>query len=308
MSSQRHDEAPDSNHALVTESDGRDFFNGLLDLVAAVIHAAWNTIAKGVGDRLVVFAVISAAGTVCGAIAAPFVAPPPPAAWSWLLVSVVLHNAYFAMLMAAYRIGDLGLVYPISRGLAPLGVAALAFAIAGEQPHPLGLLGIALCSAGIVSLAHFGRQQQPRAVQLALVIAVLIAAYTTIDGAGVRASAVTDARLGYIVWLFLLQGITFCVGAVLWSPTRMVLPIRTWAWGTVGGVLAIAGYGIVLYAMSIAPMAEIAAIRETSVIFAAAFGAIFLREGFVARRIVSATVIAVGIATLYLGRPALAAL
>jgi drug/metabolite transporter (DMT)-like permease len=269
-----------------------------LVLAAALMHAAWNALGKGSGDKVAVFAVIQGVGTLFALAALPFLAPMARQAWPFVLASAVIHNGYFFLLMKAYQNGDLGHVYPLARGSAPLLVAGLTAAFAVEIPTVGGMTGIALISAGIGSLAHTGRRAPgaAKAAGLAFATALFIAAYTLVDGLGVRASG---APITYAGWLFLLSGLPFAAVTAACrrhSLRRDLGP--AWRTGAIAGLLAVLGYAIVLYAMSQGAIAYVAALRETSVLFAAVIGALVLREPFGRRRVAAAGLIAAGLALL----------
>ena len=178
-------------------------------LLAAVTHASWNAIAHGIRDQLLAFTLVGGGGALCGAVLAGFAPLPAAAAWPYLLGSAVLHVVYQALLMRSFRLGDFGQMYPIARGTAPLVVTVLAAVFVGEIPDGWALAGVALASAGLVGVALWGirgsgtRPHWP-AIIAALATGLAIAAYTTVDGLGVRASG---TPLGYIAWLMILEGL-----------------------------------------------------------------------------------------------------
>lgn len=270
----------------------------VLVLAAALMHASWNALGKSGGDTVAVFAVIQGVGVLAAGTVLPFLAPMAGEAWPFMLASAVIHNGYFFFLMKAYQNGDLGHVYPLARGSAPLLVAGLTMALAVETPTVGGMAGIALISIGIASLAHTGRLAPGagRAAVLAFATALFIAAYTLVDGLGVRASA---APITYAAWLFLLAGLPFCAVTLACRRHSLGRDLGlAWRAGTMAGLLAALGYAIVLYAMSQGALAYVSALRETSVLFAALIGAIALKEPFGTRRIVAALVIAAGLIVL----------
>lgn len=270
----------------------------LLVLAAALMHATWNALAKGSGDKVAVFAVTQAVGTLAAAAVLPFLQPMADDAWPFMLASAAIHNGYFFFLMKAYQNGDLGHVYPLARGSAPILVAGLGAALVVETPTAGGMAGIGLISVGIASLAHTGGlgRSAVKAAALAFTTALFIAAYTLVDGLGVRASA---APITYAAWLFLLAGLPFCTVTVVFRRRTLGRDLdRAWRPGVGAGLLAALGYAIVLYTMSQGALAYVSALRETSVLFAALIGAIALREPFGARRIVAALVIAGGMIVL----------
>jgi drug/metabolite transporter (DMT)-like permease len=236
-----------------------------------------------------------------GLVTAPFmlvVEVPPPAAWPYIATSMVIHIAYYVALVGAYRAGDLSHGYPIMRGIAPLIVSLCALAWLGETPRPMVWLGVILICGGVLSLGFAGFRWAQSRVSLgwALANALIIAAYTLVDAAGVRASGKPEI---YVVWLFTLDALPFSL-LVLWLKRDELVPYarRFWLRGLVGGGLSAAAYGIVLWAMARAPVAAVAALRETSVIFAALIGAWLLKEGHIARRVVGALTVAAGVVAL----------
>lgn len=274
-----------------------------LVLLAALAHAGWNAVVKSSGTRNSTFAVILLTGGAVGLAGAVLLPVPAPAAWPYLVVSAVVHYAYYGFLLLAYRHGDLSRVYPLARGSAPLAVALGAWLLAGEELPPAGVAGLALASAGLMSLAFengFPRGQAGRPVFYALGTGLLISAYTVVDGLGVRASQVP---LGYIVWLNLLEALPVVLWLAIRRPAGFVRRAAPW-WrhGLIGGLLATAAYGFVIYAMSTGGMAHVSALRETSTLFAALIGTLVLGEkgGGPVRRITAASMVSAGIVTLQL--------
>ena len=270
----------------------------LLVLLAAILHATWNALVKGSGDRLAVFAVSRAVEVLIGG-AALFLLPPMAAAgWPYVLASAAIHTGYYVFLLKAYQNGDLGQVYPLARGSGPLLVAGLTAAFAAETPTAGGFAGILMVSFGIIGLAFAGGRApgNGKAVGLALATALFIAAYTLTDGLGVRASG---APLTYAAWLFLLSGCPFAAFTAAARRRTLRADLRaTWRPGTVAGVLTLAAYAVVLYAMSQGAIAYVAALRETSVLFAALIGTLVLGEPFGRRRTAAAALIAAGLIVL----------
>jgi drug/metabolite transporter (DMT)-like permease len=272
-----------------------------LVLLAALAHATWNALLKASGDRFLTFTVVAGTGTVIGGLLALLVDVPNSAAWPYLAVSMVIHNGYYVFLILAYRAGDLSRVYPLARGAAPLLVAVLAGLTAGEVLGTGAWAGIGLVSVGIISLCFTGgglAGQDLKPVLFALGTALFIAAYTVVDGLGIR---LAGAPMGYIAWLNLLEGIPFMTAVVIFRRRELVPFIRAhWVSGVLGGVLGMVAFGLVLYALSLGAMAYVAALRETSVLFAVLIGTIALREPFGRARIVAAAVIVAGIVTMHL--------
>lgn len=272
-----------------------------LVLLAAALHATWNALVKAGSDRLALQGLVMLSPAILAAPLLPFLPLPAPAAWPFLATSVVLHIAYNSLLVAAYRHGDLSQVYPIARGSAPLLVALGGWVLAGEAKTMAELFAIAVVSVGILALAlRHGptRIGEGRAVALAFCVGLSIAAYSLTDGLGGRAS---EAVGSYIAWLFFLEGLLF-MAIVAWCRRgRLVATFRPILLpGLGGGVIAGLGYGIVVWAMSVAPMAQVVALRETSVLMAAAIGAFLLKEGFGARRIAASACVVIGAVLLQL--------
>jgi len=275
-------------------------------LCAALLHASWNALIKSGGDKAADTALITVAGAV---VAFPFmlwVGLPNWSAWPYLLASLIIHVGYYIALVEAYRHGDLGLTYPIMRGFAPLLVALGSSVFIGEVPSTaawLGIVGIAL-GVGLVGLAHPGEAlHHRRALAFAFANACLIAIYTTVDGVGVRANG---GAARYVLLLFVLDG--FLYPALVWwrrsatERTALVAYARTrWPMATLGGSASIGAYGIALWAMTRAPVASVAALRETSVLFAAVLGTVLLKERFGLQRALGTFVIVAGVMALRFG-------
>jgi phosphonate utilization associated putative membrane protein len=268
-----------------------------LVLGAALLHASWNAIIKSSRDVMLDTALVAAGAGVLALPLIAFVASPASASWPCLGASAVIHVAYFSTLVAAYRRGDLSHAYPLMRGTAPLLVALFGVALLDEHPGATMWLGIVLISAGILSLGLLQRARAQRsATRWALANAAIIASYTLVDGAGARLS---EAPAGYVAWLFWLQGLLFvALVAVLKKRAALDYIGRNWQRGLGGGLCLISAYGIVLWAMTQAPVAAVAALRETSVIFAALIGTIFLKERFGPQRLIAACAVALGIIAL----------
>ncbi len=273
-----------------------------LVLGAALLHASWNALVKTGGDPFLRLAVVNLVSGLC---ALPFlitVGLPATASWPFLFASIVIHHGYYLALAYGYRHGDLSHVYPIARGIAPPLVALIAWGFAGESPGALGLLAIFVISAGILSLAFTddGRLGAVKPLGFALATGVTIAGYTLADGLGGRRAG--DV-LGYIAWLFAIDALPFALLVAYRYRARLGEALeRAWRPAAVGGVLAAAAYGLVIWAMTKAPMAQVSALRETSVIMAALIGTRLLREPFGRRRIFAAGLVALGVILLQVGR------
>jgi drug/metabolite transporter (DMT)-like permease len=268
---------------------------------AGLLHAGWNALLKsaGGGDPLLDTAMVVTGSTVCSLFLLPFVPLPERAAWPFVATSLVIHFGYYLTLAQAYRTGDLSFAYPLMRGSAPLLVTVLGAIFLRELPDWHVMVGILLISIGIIGIAFARREHHPPAAAYwAFANAAIIAVYTLVDGAGARASG---NALSYVVWLTFVEGIAF----VAWIRARRGAPAfaylrNQWRRGLLGGACSVAAYAIVLWAMTRAPIAAVSALRETSVIFAALIGALWLKEGFGLARIAGAVTVVVGVATLKL--------
>lgn len=274
-----------------------------LVLLAAAFHATWNALIKIRGDRLMVMVVVTLAGSVFSLLVAPFVGVPAPASWAFLAVSIVLHTGYHFFLPTAYNHGDLGQVYPIARGSSPLLVAIGALAFAGETLSPIALLGTLCLATGVMALTferNSGIWKRPKPVVYALMTGALIASYTVVDGVGVRKAG---SSLGFAVWLTIGDGLlTFLIVSIWKGREVLAMAKQNLGVGLLGGVLQVAAYWIVVWAMAIAPMAMVSGLRETSVLFAALISTFVLKEGFGVWRFISASLIAFGLATTKAGK------
>jgi drug/metabolite transporter (DMT)-like permease len=270
-------------------------------LGAGLLHASWNALLKTApgGDPMLDTASVVAGSSVCALLVLPFVPLPAAAAWKFVAMSSTIHFAYYVTLAHAYRTGDLSFAYPLMRGSAPLIVAVLGIVFLHEVPSGHAALGILLICAGIVSIAFVRRSRHPPAAAgWAFANAGIIAVYTLVDGSGARASG--DA-VAYVTWLIFLEGLPF-LAWIVWRRGRPAVGYlrRGWRRGLLGGASSLAAYGIVLFAMTRAPIAAVAALRETSVLFAALIGAFWLKEGLGAMRLAGAASVVAGVAALKL--------
>jgi drug/metabolite transporter (DMT)-like permease len=271
-------------------------------LFAAACHAGWNALIKVGLDPLSTTTLISLGSAVVALVVLPFVGMPAAAAWPWIVASTVIHLFYFAALVEAYRTGDLGHVYPIARGSAPLMTAAASAFFVGERLSLLSWSGIVLLAAGVLLLSARGSRElthvDKRAVGFALLTALTICAYSVVDGLGARAS---HNSLSYVLWLFI--GIALVLPPyALWRDGRDVIPAmqRYWLRGFAGGGLQVLSYGIAVWAMTIAPIVIVASLRETSVLFGAILAVTVLKEPLRAIRIAAALLILCGLVLLRL--------
>jgi drug/metabolite transporter (DMT)-like permease len=271
-------------------------------LLAALLHASWNAMIKGGSDVLLDTATIV---TGAGLVALPFlfVVPlPAPASWPYIFGSILTHLAYYFLMVNAYRTGELSLVYPLMRGVAPLITALLGLIWLRELPAPIGWLGMLMISIGVIALALRPAGNAPvlaghgRAVSFALCNAAVIAVYTIIDGTGARLAGDPWA---YIVWLFVLDAIPFSIYMLLTRKRQFAAALVERRWhGLIGGALSAAAYAISVWAMTKAPVALVASLRETSVLFATLIGARLLREKLTARRWAGVGAVVIGVVAL----------
>ncbi len=264
-------------------------------LFSALLHAGWNALVRASRDKF-----LASLHVVCGAAAfalllLPGLPLPAPASWPWLLASGLIHVVYFTLVARAYQGADLGFAYPLMRGTAPVLTALAAALLLGETPGPGAWLGIALICMGVLALAgHAWRSGAGHAgaVLVALANAGVIALYTLVDGQGVR---LAGHALSYTAWVFLLSAL-FMLATAIWLRGRALLRPAPGAWraALLGGGGTLAAYGLVLWAMTQAPIATVAALRETSIVFAAIIGALFLHEGLGRRRLLAALLVCAG--------------
>ncbi|MGD0062083.1 MAG: DMT family transporter [Streptosporangiaceae bacterium] len=268
-------------------------------LAAAVTHATWNAIAHGIKDQLLAFALIGVGGIVV-AIPLIILAPMPRAdCWPYLLGSIVIHVFYNLLLMRCYRLGEFGQVYPLARGTSPLVVTILAAIFVHERLGWPQITGVLVVSAGLATLVLAGRRPGRAAFLAAVGTGLTIAAYTTVDGVGVRLSG---SSIGYIGWLMLLESL--CVPMFALARRREVLlkqRPRILLAGLAAGALSVLAYGLVLWAQTRGALAPIAALRETSVIFGAIIGTLIFREPFGRTRVAATVLVVTGIILLNLG-------
>ncbi|MQB45189.1 DMT family transporter [Rhizobium sp. ICMP 5592] len=263
-----------------------------LALSAAILHAAWNAFLRSGGDRLWTVTVMSFASTV---VALPFVLIyplPASGAWPYIVLSAALQVGYSIFLVAAYRYGELGQVYPIVRGTVPLLVTFGGFIITGDELNSHQIAGVVLVALGIMSLALGKGRASTSSMLFALVTGTIIAAYATVDSMGVRQTGQSGA---YTAWVLVLYGL-FLLVAFLVLRRRLVVDFRardTWrALG--GGLVAMVAYGVIVAAFALGPAGPITALRETSVVFAVLIGWLFLGEALAVRRIIACAIVASG--------------
>jgi drug/metabolite transporter (DMT)-like permease len=275
-------------------------------LCAAALHALWNSLVKSAGDKFLSSAVVALWCGAAAVVAALVLPRPAAAAMPFIVASALIHVVYFILVGLLYRSADLSVAYPIMRGLAPLIAAIIALVTLGEAPGPIASLGVAALVAGVLAMgasgfAH-GRINRPTII-VALANSVVIAIYSVVDGQGARVSGAGSAfAFAYNSWADALTALAY-LPIILGLRGRAALAAFAGDWrrGLVGGLAAFFGYAIVVWAMTRAPIATVAALRETSVVFAAIIGVVALREPFHAQRAVAVLVILAGIILLRVG-------
>lgn len=269
-------------------------------LCGAALHASWNAVVKGGSDKLLSTVLVAACSAVIALAALPFLPLPARPSWPYLAFSAVLQILYFALVAAAYRATDMSRAYPLMRGLAPTLVALFGAGFLGQHLSPAGWIGVTLVSAGVFAMAFAvtgGLSGGRAGTAFALANAVVIATYTLVDGAGVRLS---EAPIAYSMWLFVLAS-----PLVVWALATRRRDLVAYARGNVrrglvGGLGNLGSYGIALWAMTRAPVAMVAALRETSILFGLAIAAVALGERVEPVRAAAAALIVLGAITLRL--------
>jgi drug/metabolite transporter (DMT)-like permease len=267
----------------------------VLVLLAAVLHATWNTLVKFSGERLLVIASMDTVALLFAVLMVGFVTPPPFEVWPWMLASAGFELLYRVLLIRAYRVGDLGLVYPLMRGLSPLVVLGLTLFFAGEQLSTQQILGILLIPCGMACLLwHGGGGERLPWSMLPVVglIGLCIGCYTWIDGQALKLGV---HPLDYLVWLTLISAWPFPLLAV--SNKRHAFTAfwcEQWRLGLSVGVCVLLSYALVLWAMQIGSVAEAAALREVSVVLVVLFGMRYLKEPFGRPRLIACGLVLFG--------------
>lgn len=270
-------------------------------LFGALLHASWNALIKSSADKALDTAVIHLIGSIVALPLVLMVGLPPVAAWPYIGASLVIHIGYYIALTGAYKHGELGLTYPLMRGTGPLLVALGSASLLGESLSPAAWVGVlGICGGVLVLGLSRHALDSPRAVGFALANAVIIALYTVVDGLGVR---VAGDAFQYVLALFVIDGWPFAL-LVLWRRGPAV--VRPYArrrapLALVGACASIGSYGIALWAMTQAPVATVAALRETSVLFAVLLGMWFLKERMTWRRALGVATIVAGVMALRVG-------
>jgi drug/metabolite transporter (DMT)-like permease len=271
-------------------------------LFAAAFHAGWNAVIKRGLDPLVTTALISLGAGAVALAAMPFVGLPNRAAWPWVIASVLIHLVYFAALIESYRSGDMSQVYPIARGSAPLMTGIATGVLVGERLGLFGWCGILLLASGVLLISLRGGRDlaglNRRAVGFALFTAVTICGYSVVDGLGARTAGSANA---YSIALFVGIAPVMAVYALIrCGPNAIGLMRAHWQTGLAGGAMQLGSYGVAIWAMTLAPIAIVAALRETSVLFGAVIAFVVLKEPLRANRVIAALLIVAGLVLIRL--------
>ena len=267
-------------------------------LFAAALHAGWNAVIKGAGDAGIMTALVVLGAGIVAVCLLPFLPFPALESWPFLGTSLALQTLYFGLVAATYKAADMSQAYPLMRGLAPLLVAGVGMVVLQEYPSPIAWAGVVLISAGVLSLALRGRTSHGRGVALALCNAVVIAAYTLVDGTGVRLSGSPAA---YALTLSLLTAVPFTAWFLIKHRAQFLFELRRrWHLGLAGGLATVSSYGLALWAMTEAPVALVAALRETSIAFGTLIAFLVLREPVSPLRLLATGTIVAGAIVLRL--------
>lgn len=272
-------------------------------LCGALLHASWNALVKGGRDPFFGSVLVASGAALLALPLLPFLAQPAAASWPYMAASTIIHFAYYGLLAAAYRHGDMSHAYPLMRGSAPLLVAVSSVPLLGEHLAPMQYAAVACISGGIFGLwfvtgsasasaSATVASARGRATGFALLNALVIAAYTLVDGMGARASG---APAAYVMWLHVMSA----AGLLAWCAWRCPRQLRDyaaprWRVALLGGAGTLGSYGLALWAMTVAPLAAVAALRETSILFAALIARFFLGERIGAKRSMAIAAIAAG--------------
>jgi drug/metabolite transporter (DMT)-like permease len=266
-------------------------------LTAAALHAGWNALIKIKLDPFVAMTLIC---VMCGLIAfvtLPFVGLPNAAAWPWIAASITIHLGYYTFLSTAYRHADMGQIYPIARGSAPLMTAVMSFLFIHDPLSPGNMIGIGLLALGVLLISLRGHRHlvapSRLAVICALLTAVTITAYTLVDGIGARAAGSPNA---YAAALFTVDAFPILIICLVWKgPANLKPALHFLPHAFAGGAMSLAAYWIAIWAMTVAPIALVAALRETSVLFGGIIAILFLNEPPTRVRTASGALILLGL-------------
>ena len=272
----------------------------LLVVFAAFLHASWNAVVKSSPDKFLDIVFVTASAALVGAVALPFLSMPAPASWPYAAASAVIHIAYFLLIGAAYRSGDMSHAYPLMRGTPPLIVTVVSVLVLGERLSVGEWSGIVLICAGILAMLMVNASSlgTGRTTQLALLNALAVAAYTLVDGTGGRLSG---NPASYTMWVFVLTGPPILIWALIRGHRQAIRHLDSrWHFALAGGVCTLSAYTLVVWAMNQAPIALVAALRETAILFGTAISILVFKERQGSGRPIAAVLILLGVITLKL--------
>lgn len=266
------------------------------------MHAGWNALIRGRGDRFHSISVLGMAQGMIALACLPFVAVPEGITWAWIVASAALHTGYKLFLIRAYSAGDLGQVYPLARGSAPLISSFVALAALGETLSPFLWAGVITLCFGIALMSLKGgaalARLDSKAVFYALATSVFISGYTIVDALGARGASSSSS---YIAWMFAFDG--FSIAAVFAAVRRrQALPgvLRELPFGLLSATMSLGAYWLIIWAMTQAPIGAVAALRESSILFAILISVFILKERASGWRIGAGLLILAGVALMRL--------
>lgn len=267
-------------------------------LFAAFLHAVWNAIVKGADNTILTTVLVTAFATLIAAVVLPFCVQPARESWLFIAVSVLLQVIYFTLLGYIYKISEMSLTYPLMRGTAPLLAALLGILTINETLTLSTWIGVFFICGGILSMVLEQWKFSSKVIGLAFLNALVIAGYTLVDGIGVRLS---DAPAAYTLWIMVLQGMILAGWRLMLDPLDFIgYARRYWRLGMIGGLGMMTSYGVALWAMTFSPVVMVAALRETSILFAMMISALFLHEKIGTTKLVGSCLIVTGVIVLRL--------
>ena len=264
-------------------------------LLAALMHAAWNAVIKERGDRFFSISTLGVAQGLISLVMLPFVSVPSGATWAWIIASAALHTGYKLFLIRAYTAGDLGQVYPLARGTAPLLSSFIALVFLHETLGPFLWMGVATLCAGIALMSFKGGGAGAldlKASLWALGTSLFITGYTVVDAVGARGAS---SAASYVVWMFVFDGLAIAAVYAAVRRGRIIAVARELPVGFLTATLSLGAYWLIIWAMTKAPIGAVAALRESSILFAVAISVFLLKERASHWRIASAAMILAGV-------------
>ena len=266
-------------------------------MVAAAGHALWNCLLKFKVDPAIATTMLAIGGGIVATPVLFVVGMPDPAARPYLAVSVLIHIFYWSYLGKAYSAGELGQVYPIARGTAPLLTTLGAMMLFGEHPDRAAWFGILTVVAGVLVVALKGgsdlKRPDRQAVVFAVVVALCVMGYSLVDGFGARQAG---SAIAYTAFLYVCNGWALLIYGLIYQRNSLVAAIDTQWWlGLLTGAMSLLFYGTGVWAMTQAPVGLVSALRETSILFAVLFGTLMLKEPVRIPRICGAGIVCLGL-------------